>query len=109
MGRRCSIEKLSPELRTVVIDCIRANRHFTLNEIIFSLKERGITEVSRSALQRFLPGLDKKDALCASPNEGTIVTIVERGTGEVRTVKSSASGLAIETMIAKIGLPAKVS
>lgn len=109
MGRRSKIDKLPPELQAKVIDCIRVNRHFTLNEIIFSLQERGFTQVSRSALQRFLIGLDEKDALCANPNEGTIVTIVERGTGEVRTVKCSASGLAIEAMIRKIGLPELVS
>ncbi len=109
MGRRSSIEKLSPEVRTAVIDCIRAHRHFTLDEIIFTLEERGFTEVSRSSLHRFLPSLDKKDALCANPDEGTIVTIVERGSGEVRTVKSSASGLAIDELIKKIGFPDNVS
>ncbi|MBK6567961.1 hypothetical protein [Candidatus Aalborgicola defluviihabitans] len=109
MGRRSNIDKLPPELHTVAIDCIRAHRHFTLDEMMFSLKELGFTQISRAALHRFLPELDKKDALCANPNEGTIVTIVERGTGEVRTVRSSASGLAIQTLIAKIGLPDRVS
>jgi hypothetical protein len=109
MGRRSTIDKLPPKVRTVIIDCIRANRHFTLDEIIFSLEQHGFTQMSRAALHRYLPTLDKKDALCANPNEGTIVTIVERGSGEVRTVKSSASGLAIEELIKEIGLPDRVS
>ena len=104
MGRRAKIDKLPPELHTAAIDCIRAHRHLTINEIVRVFEERGFPKISRSAIQRFLPGLDKKDALCANPNEGTIVMIVERGTGEVRTVKSSASGLAIEAMIKKLTL-----
>lgn len=109
MGRRSTIGKLPPEQRTAVINCIRANRHFTLDEIMFSLKESGFTQLSRSSLGRFLPDLDRMDALCANPNEGTIVTIVERGSGEVRTVKSSASGLAIEQLLKKMELSAGVS
>lgn len=109
MGRRSSIEKLAPEIRTAVIDCIRAHRHRTLDEIASSLNERGFIGISRSSIHRYLPGLDQRDALCANPNEGTIVLIIERGSGEVRTVKSSASGLAIATLIQKLGLPDLVS
>ena len=105
MGRRNSIDKLPPKVRSAVIDCIRAHRHFTLDEIILALEERGFMDVSRSSLHRFLPRLDKNDALLANPEEGTIVTIVERGSGEVRTVNSSASGLAIATLIKELGLP----
>ena len=109
MGRRSNIEILEPKLRSAMIDCIRAHRRFTLDEQMSYLKERGFTQVSRSGLGRFLQEFDKKEALCANPNEGTVVTIVERGTGEVRVVKSSASGLAIAALIKNIGLADSVS
>ncbi|QDL55341.1 hypothetical protein [Rhodoferax aquaticus] len=105
MSRRFSIDKMEPHRRTMAIDCIRANRHFSLVEIIANLRELGITEISKSALHRYLPTLDKKDSLCASPNEGTIVTIVERGTGEVITLASSASGRTIAEMVKGLQLP----
>lgn len=109
MGRRSKIDTLPPELHTAVIDCIRAHRHLTLDEMMSALAERGFNQISRAGLHRFLSTLDDKDALCANPNEGTVVSIVERGTGEVRTVLSSASGLAIATLIKKLGLPDTVS
>jgi hypothetical protein len=102
MGRRSNIDKLPPELHSAVVDCIRAHRHFTLDELMSALEELGFSQISRSALHRFFTTLDQRDALCANPNEGTIVTIVERGTGEVRMVKSSASGLAIQSLIASL-------
>ena len=43
--------------------------------------------------------LREKDATLATPEEGTIVTIVERGSGEVRLVKTAASAEAIATLI----------
>ena len=105
MGHRFSIDKMEPQRRAMAINCIRANRHFSLVEIISCLRELGITEVSKSSLHRYLPTLDRKDALCASPNEGTVITIVERGTGEVFTLASSASGRIIAEMVKGLELP----
>lgn len=109
MGRRSTIDSLPPGLNTAAIDCIRAHRHMTLDNILAALIEQGFANITRAALHRYIRILDKKDSLCANPNEGTIVTIVERGTGEVRIVKSSASGKMIEILIKQIGIPNRVS
>ncbi len=110
MGRRHTVSSLPADKQTAVLDCIRAYRYLTLDGMLAELEKHGLAGIiSRSALHRFLPELDKRDALRANPDEGTIITIVERGTGEVRTVKSSASGAAIEEMIVKLTLLDPVS
>lgn len=102
MARKFNIERLPPELYSEVVNCIRAHRHMTIEDIVLAVNKGGLIHTSRSSLHRFLAKLDAKDAICASQEELTIITIVERKTGVVRTVKSSASGLAIELMISQI-------
>lgn len=109
MGRNCNIASLPVEQQAQVDECIRSHRYMNLDSIMEAIGEFGISGVSRSALHRYLGGLKEKDALHAHPEEGTIITIVERGTGEVRIVKTCASGLAIATMIEKIRMPHGVS
>ncbi|MBD3893910.1 hypothetical protein [Hydrogenophaga sp.] len=55
--------------------------------------------MSRSSLHWYVFALKEKDVNLASPEQGTIVTIVERSTGEVRLVKSAASAESIATLI----------
>jgi arginine repressor len=108
MGRPTKIEQ-GPDQERIAIDrSIREHRYIGLDDIVADLTEQGIT-VTRSALHRYLVKLREKDSTLATPEEGTIVTIVERGTGDVRTVKSSASGAAIQEMILKLNPPEPVS
>lgn len=109
MGRRSTIDTLPPEVKAAVLNYIRSHRHFTLDAMLADLKEQGFVQLSRSALGRFLPKFDSRNELCANPGEGTIVTIVERGTGEVRVVKSSVSGFALEALIAQADLSSILS
>ena len=109
MGRRCTFNTLPADQRTALQDCVRAHRHLTLNEILAVLEERGFKGIFRSTLHRYIQQLNRKDVLYANPTEGTIITIIERGTGEVRTVKSSAARAAIEEMILKLTPPDPVS
>lgn len=102
MGNHFSISRLPAEQQALVNKSIRSNRYRDLDIIMDELSDLGVGGFSRSALHRYLCVLREKDALCAQPEDGTIVTIVERGTGEVRVVKTSASGEAVAALIAGI-------
>lgn len=102
MARSSNISNLPTEDQARVDECIRAHRYANLDFIMVATREMGLTGFSRSALARYVNSLKERDSLHANPVEGTIVTIVERGTGEVRVVKTSASGLAIAALIAKV-------
>ena len=86
MGRLLKIELL-PEAERIAIDrSIREHRYMLLDEIVTDLAGQGIA-VGRSSPHRYVVKLREKDATLATPEEGTIVTIVERSSGEVRLVK----------------------
>jgi hypothetical protein len=98
MGRNTKIES-GPEHERMAIDrCIREHRYMGLDDMVFDLAAQGIT-VNRSSLHRYMLKLRDRDSTLAAPEEGTIVTIIERSTGEVRLVKSAASAEAIATLI----------
>ena len=102
MGRISSYYYLSADHQESLKGCIRSHQYVNLDLMMADLEKRGVTGITRSALHRHVVNLKESDALCASPNEGTVVTIIERGTGEVRVIKTSASGLSIATMLEKI-------
>ena len=98
MGRNTKIDK-GPDHERIAIDrCIREHRYMGLDDMVSALAAQGVS-VNRSSLHRYMLNLREKDANLASPEEGTIVTIVERSTGQVRLVKSEASADSIATLI----------
>ncbi len=98
MGRNTKIET-GPEHERIAIDrCIREHRYMGIDNMVADLAEQGVS-VNRSSLQRYMQKLREKDASLATPEEGTIVTIVERASGQVRLVKTAASADAIATLI----------
>lgn len=109
MGRNSNVSSLPLDQQLQVDDCIRSHRYMNLDSIMDAVQRRGIAGFSRSALHRYLKGLKVNDALHANPEEGTIITIVERGTGEVRVIKTRGSGMAIAAMIEKISTSANIS
>jgi hypothetical protein len=109
MARTFKIDDLDLAQQMQVDQCIRIYRYMHLDRILHMIQELKIEGVSRSALHRYLLKLKAKDQLHAQPDEGTIITIVERGTGEVRIVKSTASGLAIASLIEKMKAPPVIS
>lgn len=102
MGRISARFYLSPEHQESLNTCIRSHQYVNLDLMMSDLIDLGINSISRSALHRHVVALKESDALCANLDEGTVVTIVERGSGEVRVIKTCASGLSIATMLAKI-------
>lgn len=102
MSRISSFYYLSVDHQEGLRACIRSHQYVNLNSMMADLKKRGITGITRSALHRHVVNLKASDALCANSDEGTVVTIIERGSGEVRVIKTCASGLSIATMLEKI-------
>lgn len=75
MGRNTKIEQ-GPEHERIAIDrCIREHRYLGLDDMALDLAAQGI-KVNRSSLHRYMLKLREKDATLATPDEGTIVTIV---------------------------------
>jgi hypothetical protein len=109
MGNVSKIAKLDLQLQMQINDCIRAHSYIQIDVILRALKELGFEGIHRSNLHCYIVKLKAQDALTANPNEGTVITIVERATGEVRVIKSSASAVAIASMIAKINVPPNIS
>ncbi len=102
MGQKSTIDKLDSAKKAKIYQCIQANRHLNLDDLIDLIQDLKIVDLSRSALGRYLQKLDARASLCAEPNQATIVTIVERGSGEVRIVKTWASGSLIASLIDNI-------
>lgn len=109
MGRYHSIDLLPVEQHEQVNQCIRMHRYMNLDAILADIHEQGIEQLSRSALGRYIPQLRARDEMKVAPAEDTIVTIVERSTGEVRVVKTTASAAYVAAQIAKISGPNPVS
>lgn len=109
MGIVSTIDKLEIPLQMQVNDCIRTHRYIQLDDILVSIKKLGIDGMNRSSLHRHIVKLKVRDSLNAKPSEGTIITIVERATGEVRVIKSSAPAVAIASLIAKINESRNIS
>ena len=99
MGRLSTLFYLSPEQQESLKSCIRAHQYVNLGRMMDDLGKRGIEGISRSALHRIASQLREADALLAGPNEGTIITIMERVSGEVRVLKTSSSGLSVATLL----------
>jgi hypothetical protein len=99
MTRRSFVDALPADERVKAITVLRANRHRSLDQIKAALSEQVGIDASRSAVHRATTKLDAYDRQNAAADEGTIVTIVERATGEVRVVKTSLPPSTIEDLI----------
>lgn len=73
-----------------------------LDTMLADIQALGVEGISRSALGRYVPVLKAEDEFKALPHEDTVVTIVERSTGEVRVIKTGASAASIVAQIMKI-------
>lgn len=94
MPRASTIGQLSLSEIELVNKLIRASRYRSMNTTLEALRKEGI-DVSRSALGRYALSLKRDDGLMASPADNTIITIVERNSGKIRVVKTSAPADAI--------------
>lgn len=109
MGGVFKIDKLTAEDQERVDGCIRANRYKQIDKTLAEIEHLGISGLSRSGLQRYMAQLKATDPIFSGPENGTIVTIIERRTGEVRIVRTTASATSIAAMIEKISAPLDIS
>lgn len=98
MSRLSKIQQCDMPTLLAIDRCIRANRYQNIDQIVEQLAAEGI-QVARSTLHRHMVRLHARDAMTAHPEEDTVVTIVERSTGLVRVVKTSATAEALVAMI----------
>lgn len=99
MTRRSFVDALAADKQVAAVALLRANRHLSLDQVKEALeKELGI-QASRSAVHRFLVKLAAYDRRRAAKNEDTIITIVERTTGEVRIISTSLPASTVEALI----------
>lgn len=80
-----------------------------LDAILEAILAAGVGEISRSALGRYVPTLKQGDSLKASPEEDTVITVVERRTGEVRVIRISAPADLVAAQIEKLRPPTRIS
>ena len=102
MGRQNSIEMLQPEQFELAKQCIRSHRYMILDAILADMRELGIQGVSRSTLGRYVPTLKAQDEMKAAPGEETVITIVERSSGEVRVIRTGVSAASVAAQIMKL-------
>lgn len=108
MGRLSAITRFDAPTQVIIDRCIRAHRYQEYHKAVNELAAQGI-KVARSTLHRYAVGLRERDAMTAYPEEGTVVTIVERSTGLVRVVKTSASAEALVALIEGKTRPESIS
>lgn len=98
MGRIFSIKQLDPHTQLEVDRTIRSHGYVNLDKMLEALTAKGLI-ISRSSLYRYVVDLRARDALTAHPDEGTIITVVERSTGQVRVVKTSMSADSVVALL----------
>lgn len=98
MGRTSTAKRLTPTDQQALNLAIRASSYVDLDKVRAQLQGGGIT-LSRSSLYRYAAKLRERDAMTATPEEGTVVTIVERPSGFVQVVKTSMHGDAVAALI----------
>lgn len=102
MSKPHSIDLLSPPEHEIVVRSIRAHRYAQVNLIAEDIKAAGIEKISRSAIGRYVARVRARDEQTAQPDQNTIVTVVQRSTGTVQVIKTSASAETVMAQIAKI-------
>lgn len=98
MGRKTAFELLTPDLHAKALAHLRANPHRSLDELQVALLEDGI-DISRSALHRAAIKVKANDKLMATAEDQTVITIVDRVSGEVRVIKTHLPASVVDALI----------
>lgn len=95
---------LKPDQRATVDACVRRNLYVNTLAMVVELTGKGIT-LSKSSLNRYAAKLRKRDALYAGTTEGTLVIIIERATGAVTSLMTSASRETVANFVTNLSAP----
>lgn len=104
MGRIEAVKYMVPEQMAMVDACIRKHYYSKFTEAAEALSKQGI-EISRSALHRRAQKLRAIDAAHTATPHDTIVIVMERSTGGVTSVATSASRDAVLAAIERLRQP----
>ena len=99
MGRRSTFASLEPQTQARVLAVMRANRHKAIDDIRAILIAAEGIDISRSAVHRTLLKINARDQLLARADEQTVVTAVDRASGEVLIIKTALPAVLIERLI----------
>ncbi|MAL01366.1 MAG: hypothetical protein CL536_04370 [Alcaligenaceae bacterium] len=90
MARSSSVLKLAPEQHAIVDNVIRYHRYAGLDLMVADLVEQGI-KITRSSLHRYIVKLQAADQLFLGNTDDTVVVVMSRSNGSIRTIKTSAT------------------
>lgn len=99
MSKASNVAYLKPEQRAIVDACIRRHLYVNTAAMVAELAGRDI-KLSKSGLNRYASKLRAGEALHAGTSNATIVIIVERGTGSVTSLTTSASQDVVAALVA---------
>ena len=99
MSRASNVAYLKPEQRAIVDGCIRSHLYVNTAAMVLELAGRGI-QLSKSGLNRYALKLKEGDARHTGTADATVVIIVERETGSVTSLTTSASRDVVAGLVA---------
>lgn len=107
MGRISTFKYLTPEQHAKADALIRKHRYAQIDVVHEALTEMGVS-ISRSAVGRYIQKLRLSDGLVMDYKDATVVTIVERSTGNVFVLKTPVMGAElaahIESLTQELGI-----
>lgn len=108
MGRVSTFKYLTPEQHAVADACIRRYRYARIDAVLEELQAVGI-KISRSALGRYMKQLGERDGMLMDSSDATVVTIVDRASGNVMVLKTAVNWSALASYIQALGDSADIS
>jgi len=103
------MRNLTPEQHAAADALIRAYRYAQLETVKLELERDGVKVSSRSALYRYAKQLRQRDQLTMAEADATVVTIVQRDTGQVTLLTTPLSAETIANLVAESVASARVS
>lgn len=101
MGRHSTIRSLSPEMLMRAEALIREFDYIHLEQVLHIMRAEGIN-TSRSALNRYAMKLKQQDGLFAGSPDRTVVVLLDRITGNVTTLSTSATSEVVTQTISNL-------
>lgn len=98
MGRKSAFESLEPEKQAKALALVRAHRHKSIDDVRALMEAEGI-DMARSSLHRAMTKINARDQLLVRAEEQSVITVVDRISGEVRVIKACIPGDLVETLI----------
>ncbi len=108
MGRVSTFKYLTPEQHAIADACIRRYRYARIDAILEELQAADI-KISRSALGRYMKQLGESDGMLMETNDATVVTIVDRASGNVMVLKTAVNWSALASYIRALGSSPDIS